>query len=235
MKMVLRYRIVLADSYVMVRQGIKKVIESAADLEVVGETCDGLELLELVKRLSPDLVILDISMPRLRGLEAVHRIGGLEPKPKILFLSTHRSIDLVAAALSEGADGYLLKEDTDTELFCAIETIRQDRTYLTPALFSDISMSWAEEMQTTRRPTPNGVALTVRQREILKLTAEGQSAREIAKLLNVSPRTVEHHRANIMGKLKIHRAADLIRYAVEHGYVAMPFLIDQFMLQLYLL
>jgi DNA-binding NarL/FixJ family response regulator len=128
------YRIVLADDHILVRQGIKKIIQEDPQMAVIGEAGDGLELLELLKDRRPDLVILDISMPRLRGLEATHRIKELWPGIKVLILTMHRSKEYLQQALAQGADGYLLKEDADLALFSAIEAVRQGRVYVSPLL-----------------------------------------------------------------------------------------------------
>jgi DNA-binding NarL/FixJ family response regulator len=213
------YRIVLADDHVVVRQGIRRVIEGTAGLEVVGEACDGLELLELLKQLSPDLVVLDISMPRLRGIEAIHEINANHPRPKVLVLTMHREMELLVAAVSAGASGYLLKEDADTELFCAIDKIRRGGTYVSPKLSDDMTAAWARTLRSDGSPEAAREPLTVREREVLKLTAEGQSSKEVADLLHVSHRTVEHHRANIMAKLNLRRTPELVKYAIVNRYL----------------
>ena len=132
------YRIVLADDHVMFRQGIKNILEGAGDLEVIGEASDGLKLLELLKKVTPDMVILDISMPNLRGLEATREIKIIAPDVKVLILSMHRDKEYVYYAISAGAEGYLLKEDADTELFAAIEKIRENGLYLSPLLSGEL-------------------------------------------------------------------------------------------------
>ena len=211
------YRIVLADDHVMFRQGIKNILEGAEDLEVVGEAGDGLKLLELLKKVTPDMVILDISMPNLRGLEATREIKMISSDVKVLILTMHRDKEYVYSAVSAGAEGYLLKEDADTELFAAIENIRQGEPYISPLLSGKLTHELIQAQQKGQL-TPPSDPLTTREREVLKLIAEGISNKEIADLLFISIRTVEHHRANIMQKLNIRKTANLIKYAIRKGY-----------------
>jgi DNA-binding NarL/FixJ family response regulator len=211
------YRIVLADDHAMFRQGIKNILEGAEDLEVVGEAGDGLNLLELLKKVTPDLVILDISMPNLRGLEATREIKKIAPDVRVLILTMHRDKEYVYHAISTGAEGYLLKEDADTELFAAVDSIRQGKYYISPLLSGELAH---ELLQTPHKGQANlrSDPLTLREREVLKLIAEGISNKEIAELLFISIRTVENHRANIMRKLKIRQTANLVKYAIRKGY-----------------
>ena len=213
------YRIVLADDHVMFRQGIKNILERAEDLKVVGEAGDGLELLELLKKTTQDMVILDISMPKLRGLEATREIKVISPRVKVLILTMHKNKEYVYYAISAGAEGYLLKEDADMELFAAIEKIRQGGHYISPLLSGELTH---ELIQTSRngKSTPQYDPLTIREREVLKLIAEGITNKEIANLLFISIRTAEHHRANIMEKLNIRQTANLIKYAIHRGYTS---------------
>jgi DNA-binding NarL/FixJ family response regulator len=212
------YRVVLADDHAIVRQGIRRIVEEADSLTVVGEASDGLELLGLLERLAPDLVVLDINMPRMRGIEVIHRIAAAS-SPRTLVLTMHRETDLLAAALSAGASGYVLKEDADTELFTAIEKIRQGGTYVSPKLADDLTFAAARAAARDGKPELGEDPLTPREREVLKLTAEGLSSREIADLLGVSPRTVENHRASVMDKLNLRRIADLVKYAIVNNYL----------------
>ncbi len=212
------YRIVLADDHTMLRQGIKKIIGEGADLEVVGEASDGLQLLDLLKKLTPHMVILDISMPNLRGIEATREIKMIYPDMKVLILTMHKSKEYLYHAISSGAEGYLLKEDADTELFSAIKTIRQGGIYISPLLSEELT---DDLVQTCRG---NGKLpferLTTREREVLKLIAEGKSNKEIANLLFISVRTVQCHRANIMKKLNLEKTADLVKYSIRKGYTS---------------
>jgi len=193
------------------------LIEEMPDVEVIGEASDGLELLALLKELSPDLAILDISMPNLRGIEAAREIKALHPETKVLILTMHKSKEYLYHSISAGAKGYLLKENSDAELFLAIQTIRNGGIYLTHTmageLAEDLSQILDGKGQIPREP------LTTREREVLKLIAEGKSNNEIAELMYISRRTAENHRANIMKKLKARKPADLVRYAVEKGII----------------
>lgn len=213
------YRIILADDHVMFRQGIRKILEKSKGLEVVGEAGDGLKLLELLKEVTTDMVILDISMPNLRGVEATKEIKMILPDVKVLILTMHKEKEYVYHAISAGAKGYLLKEDADTELFAAVEKIRQGSSYISPLLSDELTDELIQtyhkgQLRTLSEP------LTVREREILKLVAEGISNKEIADLLFISVRTVENHRANIMRKLNISNTANLIKYAIRKGYTS---------------
>ncbi len=211
-------RIILADDHLMFRQGLKKILEEKADLEIIGEANCGLDLLKLLQESVPDLVILDISMPTLRGIEAVSEIKSLRPDVKILILTMHKEREYLYQSVSAGADGYLLKEDADTELFSAIKTIQQDRVYISPTMADESKDNWVR-MARGERAIPFGDPLTTREREVLKLIAEGKSSKDIAALLFISVRTVERHRANIMGKLNLRKTADLVKYAIQKGYV----------------
>ena len=214
----LPYRIVLADDHVMFRQGIKRIIEGIEGLEVIGEASDGFELLNLLNELKPDIVFLDISMPNMRGIEATREIKSLHPDVKVLILTMHRKKEYLYHAISAGAQGYLLKEDSDVELFSAIETIRKGGFYVTRLLagelVEDISHMYKGNTQLPSEP------LTTRERQVLKLIAEGKSNREIADLLYISIRTVENHRANIMKKLNLSKTAEIVKYAILKGYTS---------------
>jgi DNA-binding NarL/FixJ family response regulator len=213
------YRIILADDHVLFRQGIRNILEKNKQIEVVGEAGDGLELLELLKKVTPDMVILDVSMPNLRGLEATREIKMVSQEVKVLILSMHKDKEYVYSAISAGAEGYLLKEDADTDLFAAIEKIRQDGHYISPLLFGEMT-SELFQAHLSGQPTPQYDPLTTREREVLKLIAEGNSNREIADLLFISIRTVENHRASIMRKLNIRKPTDLVKYAISKGYTS---------------
>ncbi len=212
------FKIVLADDHVIFRQGIRGLISQKSDLQVVGEAGDGLELINLLQRgLKTDMVILDISMPKLRGIEAASEIKSILPDAKILILTMHKSKEYLYHCISAGAQGYILKEDSEVELFSAIDAIRKGEMFisrlLTRELTEELSHLYHGDGHLPTDP------LSPREREVLKLVAEGKSNKEIADLLFISSRTVENHRANIMTKLKMNKTADLIRYALQKGYI----------------
>ena len=210
--------ILLADDHVMFRRGVRRIIQGMDAVEVVGEASDGFELLELLKKTAPDLVILDISMPNLRGLEATREIKIINPKVKVLILTMHKDREYLYHAFTAGAEGYLLKEDADTELLAAIDTLRQGGTYISPLLSPQLADLFMEQAHPAGKPWLSGEVLTVREREVIKLIAEGKSSKEIGGLLFISSRTVQHHRANIMRKLNLKKTADLVKYAIQKGY-----------------
>lgn len=210
--------ILLADDHVMFRRGVRRIIQGIDGVEVVGEASDGFELLELLKKTAPDLVILDISMPNLRGLEATREIKIINPKVKVLILTMHKDREYLYHAFTAGAEGYLLKEDADSELLAAIDTLRQGGTYISPLLSPQLADLFMEQAQPAGKPWLSKEPLTVREREVIKLIAEGKSSKEIGGLLFISSRTVQHHRANIMRKLNIKKTADLVKYAIQKGY-----------------
>jgi len=212
-------RIILADDHALLRQGLKRILTEIAGLEVVGEAKDGLELLQMVNAVSCDLIILDISMPNLRGIEAIHEIKARRPDMKILVLTMHKESEYLRQAISAGADGYLLKEDADAELFSAIEQIRKGKIFITQKLSEELTDDWARIKRGDAKPLTNQGKLTVREKEVLKMIAEGKSSKEIASVLFISTRTVDHHRANIMVKLNLKKTADLVKYAIGNGYL----------------
>ena len=213
------YRIVLADDHVMFRQGIKRIIQETEGLEVVGEANDGFELLGLLKRVEPDMVLLDISMPNIRGIEATREIRSLYPQTKVLILTMHKRKEYLYDAIAAGAQGYLLKEDSDVELFSAVKTIRKGGFYVTRLLAGemaeDISHMYKGKGEIPSEP------LTARERQVVKLIAEGKSGREIGELLFISTRTVEKHRANITRKLNLTTTAEMVKYAILKGYTSL--------------
>ena len=213
------FKIVLADDHVILRQGLKRILEGDVGIGVVGEADNGLDLLRLLQRVPCDLVILDISMPRLRGIEAIPEIRSVQAHLKVLILTMHRELELLGAALTAGANGYVLKEDADTQLFAAIARIRKGGTYVSPKLTDEMAHDWARSGRTDAIPAVDGERLTLRERQVLKLTAEGHSSREISGFLCISARTVEHHRAHIMTKLRLRKTADVVRYALYGGYL----------------
>jgi DNA-binding NarL/FixJ family response regulator len=212
------YRVVVADDHVLFRHGIKRILEAVEELEIVGEAGDGLKLLELVRESLPDMVILDISMPGLRGIEATQEIKTIHSQVAVLIVTMHKSVQYLHHAVQTGANGYLLKEDADTDLFSAIKTIRKGGFYISPLLSVELMALLAQAADRGERFGPG--PLTVRERQVLTLIAEGKSNKEIATALCISGHTVQHHRGNIMKKLNVRKTADLVRYAICKGYAS---------------
>jgi DNA-binding NarL/FixJ family response regulator len=210
-------RVVLADDHVLIRHGIKKIIEEDPSLAVIGQVGDGLELLHFIKKICPDVILLDISMPNLRGMEAIGEAKKICPDVKIIMLTMHKSKQYLCHALSAGADGYVLKEDSDLELLVAIEKVIRGDYFISPVLSGEMSLEEISDCR-EKKNIPSD-SLTPRERQVLKLVAEGRISRDIAELLSISTRTVEHHRANLLKKLNINNTADLIKYAIRKGYI----------------
>jgi len=214
------FKILLADGHVIFRRGVRSIIQGMDNVEVVGEAGDGLELLRLLKDIHPHLVITDISMPNLLDLETTREVKIANPGGKVLILTMHKDRKYLYHALRAGAEGYLLKEDEDGELVSAIETLRQGDTFISPLLSAQMADIFLDKIRAGGEPlmAPEE-PLTVRQRQIVKLIAEGKSSKEAGELLFISDRTVQNHRANIMSKLNVKKTADLVKYAIQKGYV----------------
>jgi DNA-binding NarL/FixJ family response regulator len=210
------YRIILADDHVMFRHGVRRILEDIEGLSVVAEAGDGLELLKLLNSIEADMVILDISMPGIRGIEAAREIKSIDSAIRILILTMHRDTEYFKHAVAAGASGYVLKEDADEALVAAVKMIQKGRSYVSPLLAEDLTDNL---FQLPRNMTNRGYGrLTVREKEVLKLIAEGKTSREVAELFSISVRTVQHHRANLMRKLNMNTTADLVKYAIRMGY-----------------
>ena len=211
------YRIVLADDHMILRQGLRRLIEENGDLEVVGEAADGNGLLDVLGRSRAHMAIVDVSMPKLGGIEATARIKKIYPQVKVLILSMHKRSELLHHALSSGADGYVLKEDSGRELQLAIDNIRQGRVYISTNLTDELTKDYVNLCRST--PKQGLMALTGREREVLRFIVDGKSSREIANILFISVRTVENHRGSIMEKMGIKRTVDLVKEVVQKGYL----------------
>lgn len=210
-------RIVIADDHVLIREMIRKSIESIQNLQVVGEAGDGLECVEAVKRLRPDLVILDVTMPGMHGIGVIKEIKTISRNTRVLVLTMHKSKLHISRALSAGADGYLLKENAFDDMIQAIEKVRQGESYISELISSQV-------MELLREGNPRDYtqpteALTAREKEILELVMEGKGAKEIADYLSISIMTVYNHRINIKKKMGVKKDIDLIRRALQDGYI----------------
>jgi DNA-binding NarL/FixJ family response regulator len=211
-------RIVIADDHHLVRQGLRGLLERAGDVEVVGEAADGQEALELVQRLLPDVLVIDIAMPHLNGIEAVLRLRGLGLKTRTLVLSMYDDEILVRQALRNGARGYLLKRAVSEELLLAVRAVSRGDTFLSPEVAGPVLTPLVTDQATDEGPLGH---LTSREREVLQLIAEGHTNREIAAHLDLSEKTVEKHRGHLMFKLHVHETAGLVRLAIKHGLVSL--------------
>jgi DNA-binding NarL/FixJ family response regulator len=209
-------RVLLADDHVLVRAGIRSLLEKMSGIEVVAEAGDGYEALELTKKHFPNVVLMDIAIPGLNGLEALARATKEFPAVKVIILSMHANEEYVLRALRAGACGYLLKDAAVTELELALRAVTRGETYLSPRISKRVIGSYLERLGNER---PLREELTPRQREIVQLIAEGKSTKEIAFLLKVSVKTVEAHRAQLMARLDIRDVAGLVRYAMRVGLV----------------
>ena len=210
-------RVILADDHGLVRAGIRSLLEELAGVSVVGEAADGREAIHLIEAEHPDLVFMDVAMPGLNGLEAARRIAASSPHSRLVILSMHANEEYVLRALHSGVSGYMLKDSSTTELAAAVRAIRQDETYLSPSISSRLT---EYVRRTTEPPRSSLDQLTPRQREILQLIAEGNTTRQIAHKLGLSPKTVEAHRSQLMDRLDIHDIAGLVRYAIQVGLVS---------------
>lgn len=212
-------RIVLADDHSLLRAGLRALLQSDADLQVVGEAGDGYQALEMARALHPDVLLMDVSMPGLGGIEATRQLAQSQPATRVLILTVHEDATMLQAALEAGAAGYIVKRALETELSSAIRAVARGDVYVHPSV--------TRALLTVRSPagaraTPAPQTLTPREQEVLSLIAHGHTNRQIADLLTLSVRTVETHRANIMGKLGLESRVELVRYASEHGMLDRP-------------
>jgi two-component system, NarL family, response regulator NreC len=205
--------IVLADDHHVVRHGLRALLEREQDFSIVGEAADGREVIEVVLRLRPDVLILDLVMPKLQGLEVTQLLTTQTPATRIIVLSMHASEGYVLEALRKGAVAYVLKEATSTELVTAVREVVSGRRYLSPPLSERAISAYVQKTATNALDVYE--TLTAREREVLRLAAEGYTSTRIAAALSISPRTAETHRANLMRKLALRTQADLIRYALR--------------------
>lgn len=209
--------IVLADDHRIVLEGLHSLLDAEPDFDVIGKTADGLETLDLVNKLKPDVLVLDLMMPGINGLEVARQLSKQKPNTKIIILSMYDDEGFVLEALSNGVAGYVLKDEGSKELILAIREVNNGHRYLSPTL-SDRAIDVYEQM-TKARTTDKYETLTTREREVFHLTAEGMTNSEIAERLGISVRTAETHRSHLMQKLDIHNQAELTRYAIRRGII----------------
>lgn len=212
-------RILLADDHAILRRGLRALLEREPDMEVVGESADGRDTMRAVEELSPDVVVLDITMPNLNGIEAARQMQARGGKPAVLILSMHSDEGYVLRALRAGARGYLLKDAVEGELIQAIRVVAEGKAYFSPEVSRLLVEDYVLGMQ-QRGLQDSYDLLTTREREVLQLLAEGKTSKDIARMLELSVYTVETHKSNLMQKLSLHSMAELILYSVRKGIIA---------------
>jgi DNA-binding NarL/FixJ family response regulator len=212
-------RILIVDDHDLMRRGIKALLQSHAGWEVVGEAHTGREAVSKAEELKPDVVVLDISMPDLNGIEAARRIRKSAPNTEVLILSVHYSDQLIRDILEAGVRGYIVKSDSDRDLVIAVETLANHKPFFTPRATEVILSNFNGVRSGNDLPESVRDRLTSREREIVQLLAEGKSSKEVASSLGISVKTAETHRANIMRKLQLHTVTDLVRYAVRNQII----------------
>ena len=210
-------RIVIAEDHTILREGLKALLSQDPDLIIVGEARDGLEAIRVVSELKPDLALMDLSMPKMSGIDAIREVKRCCPDTKVLVLTVHKNEEYVMASLKAGANGYLLKESTHQELLQAVTHVLEGKPYLSPGISDTIISGYLAGKKDEVRTALD--TLSQREKEILKLIAEGHKNKEIAELLFISIKTVEKHRDNIMKKLDLHSTLALAKFALENGLV----------------
>ena len=206
-------KILLADDHTIVRQGLKLILSANSDLQVIGEAATGTEAVNLAQKLQPDIVLMDVAMPELNGIEATRRMVELMPRLRVLVLSMHKEPVYVREILKAGARGYILKDAIDTELLSAVRAVARGDGYISPAVSGALLSDYRQNV------TDPVDLLSNREREVLQLIADGKTNKEVATRLNLSVYTVDSHRAKIMEKLNLHSTGELVRFAVKHGLV----------------
>jgi len=208
-----KIHILLADDHAVVRQGFKMILAAQPDMEIVGEAGNGREALDLAGQLQPDVIVMDVAMPELNGIEATRRVADLSPRSRVLALSMHKDSVYVREILRAGARGYLLKDSIASDLLAAVRAVARGEGYLSPGVSDAVLNDYR------RHVTDPIDLLTSREREVLQMIAEGKTNKEIATVLNLSVYTVDAHRGRIMEKLNLHSVTDLVRFAVRCGLV----------------
>lgn len=212
-------RILLADDHEVVRRGLRTLLQARPGWEVCGEAATGREALEKVRSLKPDVVVLDVTMPEMNGLEATRRVMKAAPQTQVLILTMHDSDEVVQEVLDAGARGYVLKSDAGRDLVAAVEALEEGRPFFTTKVADLVLNGYLRNVKAPAGPLAARKRLTARERELLQLLAEGKSNKEAASALGISVKTVETHRANIMRKLNLHSISELVRYAIRNRIV----------------
>jgi len=216
-----KIRILLTDDHTLFRQGIKTLIAAETDMEVVGEAANGTDAVTRAAETRPDIVLMDIGMPGLSSFEATRQIKKVRPDTKILFLTMYDDEDYLVQCMEVGASGYVLKDSPAQQLLAAIRDVYRGGSYLSPRMLSQLVDDFRSRIKSAHRQ-PRFATLTAREKEILKLLAEGDSVKEIASGLNLSVKTVEAHKFNLMRKLDIHNKAHLVQYAIQKKIIKIP-------------
>lgn len=214
-----RQRIVIAEDHTLIREGLKALLSAEPEFDVVGEAEDGRQAVQLTEQTMPDIVLMDLSMPRMNGIEAIQEIKKRCPLTKVLALTVHKTEEHILAVLKAGAEGYVLKDATHSELVMAIKNVLGGKTYLSPGIAERVIEGYLEGRKTLRSKTSWDM-LSQREREVLKLVAEGYKNQGIAEFLCISEKTVQKHRANLMKKLDLHTVSALTVFAIEKGLIS---------------
>ena len=212
-------RVLVADDHTIIRSGLRHLLERESDIEVAGEAADGREALELAEQLRPHVVLLDITMPKLNGIEVSRQLAAKLPKISIIILSMHSDESYVLKSLKAGARGYLLKDSAESDIINAVRAVSQGKAYFSPEISRMLVEDYVRQLR-QRGVDDSYELLSTREREIFQLLAEGHSNKEISTMLNLSPHTVETHRGNIFEKLNLHSLPELILYAVRKGVIS---------------
>jgi len=216
----IRQKVLIAEDHAILREGLRALLSSAPNLEIIGEAEDGQSAVNLARQLQPHLVLMDLTMPNINGTEAIRAIKRHNPEICIIVLTVHKSEEYVRATLDAGANGYVLKDDTHSDLMNAIASAHKGNIYLSPGICNKVINGYLDTSSHTAAPSScSWSQLTVREREVTKLIAEGKKSREVAEYLSVSLKTVEKHRTNLMRKLDLHNVSSITRYAIENHLV----------------
>jgi DNA-binding NarL/FixJ family response regulator len=213
-----KHQVFIVEDHQLFREGLKSMLNSRDDIDIVGEAEDGLEAIRGIRRLKPDLVLLDLSMPKMGGISVMKEVKRELPDTRILALTIHESDQYVLEAFDAGTDGYCIKDASRQELMLAVDSVLQGKTYISPGISDQVMKGYLSGRQEIKE-NPRWDTITQREREVLKLLAEGHTNKDIGDFLNISVKTVEKHRANLIGKLDLHNVAQLTAYAIEKGLV----------------
>jgi two-component system response regulator NreC len=210
---------VIVDDHALMRNGLEAMLESEPNYEVVGVAADGMSAIRTVAELKPDIVMMDLTMPRTSGIDAIVQIKRKHPEIKIIALTFHKEDKYIHATLEAGADAYVLKDDSRTELFSALASVVSGKNYLSPSIVDKVVAGYLSGAEATSYE-PSWEILTHREREVIKLIAEGKRTKEIATYLSLSPKTIEKHRTNMMRKLDLHNVSEVTVYAIKNGFLS---------------